>query len=254
MLEKIQLRDVTKSFTGNNTQVQALDNVNMGVSENEFVTIIGPSGCGKSTLFNIIAGLLQPTEGQVIIDGRPVTGAGHVAYMLQKDLLLPWRTVLGNVILGRELAGERNQQSIAETIELLPKFGLEQFADAYPFSLSGGMRQRAALMRTMMCKKEIILLDEPFGALDALTRLSLQEWLLEVFAELRRTILFITHDIEESVFLSDRVFVMSPRPGTVYREYKIDLPKPRNKSVLSTPEFMRYRSEVLAAVQSGATA
>ena len=186
----------------------------MTVAPGEFVTMVGPSGCGKTTIFNMIAGLLEPTRGDIRIDGQSVAGrTGHVGYMLQKDLLLPWRTVLRNVMLGAELLGRSPRELEGEARQLMVRFGLQGFESEWPSRLSGGMRQRAALMRTVMSHQDVMLLDEPFGALDAMTKGMMQEWLLDIWSEFRRTIVFITHDIDEAIYLADRVFVMSARPG-----------------------------------------
>ncbi len=206
MGNKVVLRDVRKSFRVRGRVTVALAKIDMVVRDREFVTLIGPSGCGKSTLFNIICGLIEPEEGLVwlnsSVDGRRI---GTVGYMPQKDLLLPWRTVLDNVILGPELAGVDRREARREARELLTLFGLAGFEDSYPATLSGGMKQRAALLRTVSCHRDIMLLDEPFGALDALTRSTLQDWLLGIWQRFRQTVLFITHDVEEAVYLSDRV-------------------------------------------------
>ena len=213
---KIEVRGLSKAFRVDGRRVETLLDVNVWAAPGEFVTLIGPSGCGKSTLFNIICGLLKPDAGEVCLDGEPATvRIGQVGYMPQKDLLLPWRRVLDNVTLAPEIAGEDLEAARQEARALLPLFGLEGFDDAYPATLSGGMRQRAALLRTFLTHKDVMLLDEPFGALDAITRIELQDWLLEVWRHLRKTVLFITHDVEEAVFLSDRIYVLSPRPARV---------------------------------------
>ncbi len=246
---KIELTGITKGFRVNGAPLKALENVSLHAAAGEFVSIIGPSGCGKSTLFNIICGLLQQDEGQVLLDGHAVQRrAGSVGYMPQKDLLLPWRSVLHNVILGPELQGQDAEAARREATELLPLFGLEGFADAYPALLSGGMKQRAALLRTFLTQREVLLLDEPFGALDALTRMELQEWLLHVWARFDKTILFITHDVEEAAFLSDKVYVLSPRPAQVCIEVPIPLSRPRHRSVTFTPEFAALKERLLGAL------
>jgi ABC-type nitrate/sulfonate/bicarbonate transport system ATPase subunit len=248
---KIELTGITKGFRVNGAPLKALENVSLHAAAGEFVSIIGPSGCGKSTLFNIICGLLQQDEGQVLLDGHAVQRrAGSVGYMPQKDLLLPWRSVLHNVILGPELQGQDAEAARREATELLPLFGLEGFADAYPALLSGGMKQRAALLRTFLTQREVLLLDEPFGALDALTRMDLQEWLLRVWAQFGKTILFISHDVDEAVFLSDRVYVMTPRPGRVKMVLTVPLPRPRRRAMEATPEFAALRYELIHALAS----
>src|SRR6516162_682843 len=195
---------------------QALAPVTLAIPQGRFVSLIGPSGCGKSTIFNIIAGLLEPTAGRVIIDGVDATGTiGRVGYMLQKDLLLPWRTVLDNVILGMEIQGVPLRAARQRALPLLHRYGLSGFEYLSPSALSGGMRQRAALLRTLLFDTDIILLDEPFGALDAQTKLLMQEWLMQLWGDFGKTVLFGTHDVEEAIFLSDEVHVMGMRPGRI---------------------------------------
>jgi ABC-type nitrate/sulfonate/bicarbonate transport system ATPase subunit len=246
---KLELRNLTKSFWGKWGYLPTLEDMNLTVRAGEFVSVVGPSGCGKSTLFNVIAGLEPADGGQVLLDGQDVTGqVGLFGYMLQRDLLLPWRTVLDNVILGAEIAGHDRKAARQEAGELLPLFGLAGFADNYPATLSGGMRQRAALLRTMLCKQEVLLLDEPFGALDALTRADMQEWLLKVWERLRHTVLFITHDVEEAVFLSDRVYVLTPRPARVRLELPIGLSRPRPRDLVTSPAFIALKRRLLEAL------
>jgi ABC-type nitrate/sulfonate/bicarbonate transport system ATPase subunit len=212
----------------------------------EFVTIIGASGSGKSTLFNLCVGLIEPDEGEILIDGeRPENRAGKVGYMPQRDLLLPWRSVLDNVLIPLDIQGIPRRESRLKALEMFPHFGLETFENEYPSTLSGGMRQRAALLRTWLTGRSTLLLDEPFGALDALTRKELQNWLLRVWQEFERTVMFITHDVEEAVYLADRVIVSSTRPGKIKRELKIDLPRPRSQRMISEPEFGKLVRELL---------
>jgi ABC-type nitrate/sulfonate/bicarbonate transport system ATPase subunit len=173
---------------------------------------------------------------------------GHFGYMPQRDLLLPWRTILENVILGPELAHEDLKAARQEASSLLPLFGLDGFGDAYPATLSGGMRQRAALLRTFLCHRQVMLLDEPFGALDALTRRDLQVWLLDIWRQFNKTILFITHDVEEALFLSDRVIVLSPRPGHIILDLSIDLPRPRPVDVLVSPRFVELKAHLFSVL------
>ena len=190
-----------------------------------FVSLVGPSGCGKSTLFNVIAGLLQPTEGRVLIDGEDATGTiGRVGYMLQKDLLLPWRTVVDNVILGMEVQGTPRNEARQRALPLLHRYGMSGFEHLYPNSLSGGMRQRAALLRTLLFDTDVILLDEPFGALDAQTKLRMQEWLMQLWGDFRKTVVFVTHDVEEAIYLSDEIHVMGTRPGRILETIPIPSP------------------------------
>jgi ABC-type nitrate/sulfonate/bicarbonate transport system ATPase subunit len=216
----------------------------------EFVVILGPSGCGKSTLFHIVAGLLRPTAGEVSIHGAVVTGeAGHVSYMPQRDNLMPWRSVLDNTILGLEVEGVPRREARKQAQDLCQRFGLGEFVSALPRELSGGMRQRAAFIRTMLFPRDVLLLDEPLGALDAQTRLLMQEWLLDVWGELRKTVLFITHDVDEAVFLADRVYVMSARPGQIVDEVAIDLPRPRDPSLRTSQAFVALRNRLLERIR-----
>jgi ABC-type nitrate/sulfonate/bicarbonate transport system ATPase subunit len=246
---KLELCRITKSFWGHWGHLPTLEGIDLSAREGEFVSIVGPSGCGKSTLFHVIAGIEPADAGRVLLDGREVTGqVGLFGYMLQRDLLLPWRTVLDNVILGAEIAGRDRKTARQEARELLPLFGLEGFADNYPATLSGGMRQRAALLRTMLCKREVLLLDEPFGALDALTRAGMQEWLLTVWERFRQTILFITHDVEEAVFLSDRVYVLTPRPARVRLNLPIALSRPRPRTIVTSPSFIALKRRLLESL------
>jgi ABC-type nitrate/sulfonate/bicarbonate transport system ATPase subunit len=224
--------------------VKALVGANLQVREGEFISLIGPSGCGKSTLFNLIAGLDEPTSGRIVVNGVERNGQqGLVGYMLQKDLLLPWRTVLDNVVLGLEISGVKKKEAYAIAKPLLQTYGLGSFMDRYPRQLSGGMKQRAALLRTILFNRDIILLDEPFGALDAQTREHMQEWLLDLWDDFKKTVLFVTHDIDEAIYLSDRVFVMSARPGRIVAEIPITLPRPRNPSISTSSEFVALKAE-----------
>lgn len=244
---RIELRHVSKTFAGTDRAVPALDDVSFDIKPGEFVTIIGASGSGKSTLFNLCVGLLEPDEGEILIDGEiPKNRAGMVGYMPQRDLLLPWRSVLDNVIIPLEIQGAPRRESRQQALEMLPHFGLETFENEYPSALSGGMRQRAALLRTWLMGRDTLLLDEPFGALDALTRKELQDWVLRVRHEFGRTVMFITHDVEEAVYLADRVIVLSARPGRIQREMAIDLPRPRRQRMVAEPEFGRLVRELLA--------
>lgn len=234
--------------------IPAIGQVDISLRPNDFVSLIGPSGCGKSTLFNIVAGLLVPDVGIVALDGADILGRpGSVAYMMQRDLLLPWRTVLENVTLGPELAGKPLAQSKETARNLLHRFGLEGFEHAYPATLSGGMRQRAALLRTILCQRPVILLDEPFGALDALTRAAMHEWLLGIQREFQRTMILITHDPDEAVFLSDRVYVATQRPMRIAGTVDVDLPAPRQREATTTSAFLECKRAVLALLHSTPT-
>jgi ABC-type nitrate/sulfonate/bicarbonate transport system ATPase subunit len=243
---KLELRNITKTFYGEDVIVRALEDVSLHVEEGEFITIIGPSGSGKSTLFNLIVGLLEPDVGEICINGEVCTNrAGMVGYMPQRDLLLPWRSVIDNVILAQEIQGTPRNYARETARKLLPLFGLSEFETVYPHALSGGMRQRAALLRTFLSERNLILLDEPFGALDALTRRELQDWLLSVWKQFGQTILFITHDVEEALYLGDRVVVLSSRPGSVQDILKVSLPRPRRQGMVAQPEFGQQVSNLL---------
>ena len=235
---RIELRHVSKTFVGEGRTVPALRDLSLKVMPGEFVTIIGASGSGKSTLFNICVGLLEPDEGSILIDGvEPRSRLGMLGYMPQRDLLLPWRSVLDNVLVPLDIKGVPRKESREQALAMFHRFGLEGFENDYPVALSGGMRQRAALLRTWLTGCDTLLLDEPFGALDALTRRELQDWLLRVWQEFGRTVVFITHDVEEAVYLADRVIVLSARPGTVKRELDVGLPRPRRQRMVAEPGF-----------------
>src|SRR6266576_1289812 len=216
MPAKVHLDQVGMAFTTPGGTFRAVAPLNLSIESGRFVSLVGPSGCGKSTIFNIIAGLLEPTGGRVLIDGIDATGTiGRVGYMLQKDLLLPWRTVLDNVILGMEIQGKPLKAARERALPLLQRYGLAGFEHLYPNALSGGMRQRAALLRTLLFDTDVILLDEPFGALDAQTKLQMQEWLMQLWSDFSKTVLFVTHDVEEAIYLSDELHVMGTRPGHI---------------------------------------
>ncbi|MFF7329904.1 ATP-binding cassette domain-containing protein [Streptomyces sp. NPDC008150] len=215
------VRSVRKSYGG----LQVLRDLDISVAPGEFAAVIGPSGSGKSTLFNLVSGLEQPTGGEVLVAGEPPrTRSGRVAYMPQKDLLFPWRTVLANTALGLEAQGVRRAEARRRAAALFEAFGLDGFQDSYPSQLSGGMRQRAALLRTVVLERQLLLLDEPFGALDSLTRSDMQRWLAEMWQRYRWTVVLVTHDIREAVLLADTVHVLSPRPATVTA--RIEVPRP----------------------------
>jgi ABC-type nitrate/sulfonate/bicarbonate transport system ATPase subunit len=243
---KLEVRAVSKLFHRNGLVVAALESASMEVARGRFVSIIGPSGCGKSTLFNVIAGLAKPTSGDVLADGTSIVGKpGYVGYMLQKGLLLPWRTILENIILGMEVRGVPKREAIARAMPLIERYGLSGFEQHYPHELSGGMRQRASLLRTMLYERDVILLDEPFGALDAQTRLLMQSWLLGVWGDLKKTILFVTHDIDEAIFLSDEIHVFSARPGRIKARIQVDIARPRTQDDVTSPAFMNLKRELL---------
>src|ERR1700681_3959950 len=239
---KLLIDDVSMTFATPAGTFRALDHVSLSVPQGRFVSLIGPSGCGKSTIFNIVAGLLEPTAGVVLIDGVEATGTiGRVGYMLQKDLLLPWRSVLDNVILGMEIQGVPLRKARERALPLLQRYGLSGFEYLYPSALSGGMRQRAALLRTLLFDTDVILLDEPFGALDAQTKLQMQEWLMALWSDFRKTVVFVTHDVEEAIYLSDELHVMGTRPGRIVEQIAVALPRPRLRACTTSLEFMALK-------------
>lgn len=228
---------------------QAIEHVSLSIVRGEIVALVGPSGCGKSTVLSIIAGLVEPDDGTVLLDGAPAPERlGQVALMPQRDALLPWRTVVENAILGSQIAGDDLQQARERARALLPRFGLDGFADHYPAALSGGMRQRAAFLRTVLAGRETMLLDEPFGALDALTRRSMQEWLLDLWGDIGGTILLVTHDVEEALLLADRVAVMTARPGRIKLVERVVLDRPREPRMVDLPEAVAQKARLLAAL------
>ena len=240
---------MTKTFKSADFIVEALAGVDLTVQDGEFVSLVGPSGCGKSTLFNIIAGLESPSGGQAEIDDESVIGRpGIAAYMPQKDLLLPWLSVLDNAALGLELRGVHRSDARDQANAHFVHFGLDTFQKSWPNQLSGGMRQRVALLRTYLLDRKVMLLDEPFGALDALTRFSMQRWLLDIWGADRRSILFVTHDVDEALFLSDRVYVMGPRPGRIIAELTVPFPRPRDVHVTATLDFGRAKATILQSL------
>jgi ABC-type nitrate/sulfonate/bicarbonate transport system ATPase subunit len=242
----LELLSISKSYKTRDGLLRVLDNVHIAARAGEFVSIIGPSGSGKSTLFNIACGLEQPDAGRILIDGIEVTGQrGTIAYMPQRDALLPWRSVLDNAVLAAQIQGGDVAAARQKATDLLGAFGLADFGDALPATLSGGMRQRAALLRTVIWNRPIMLLDEPFGALDAMTRAQLQQWLLGLRKQLNRTILLVTHDIDEALLLSDRVYVLTQRPGRVALELQVDLPSLRDYSIVASPAFAALKAQIL---------
>lgn len=241
-MNKVEIRNVTKSFG----EMHTLDNISLTLEENQFVTILGPSGSGKSTLFNIVAGLSKPDSGEVLIEGESYIGkTGKVSYMHQKDLLLPWKDILENVSLPLILKGVSKKDAQKKSLEYFHLFGLDGFEKNYPNQLSGGMRQRASLLRTYLFSNDIMLLDEPFGGLDAITKRKMQQWLLEVFKNLNASIFFITHDIDEAIFLSDKVYVFSERPASIKAIFEVNIARPRGMDTFTSKEFNEMKKEIL---------
>jgi ABC-type nitrate/sulfonate/bicarbonate transport system ATPase subunit len=247
---KLALRNVSHSFG----TFKALADINLEIAPGEFVCILGASGCGKSTLFNAVSGLLTIDSGDILLDGRDIAARpGEVGYMLQKDLLLPWRTVLGNITLAASLTRGATKADRSRAAELAVHYGLGDFLNHFPHALSGGMRQRVALMRTIAAGRELMLLDEPFGALDSQTRIGMQQWLLQIWRELRRTILFVTHDVDEAIFLADRIVVMLPRPGRVGAFVDVNLDRPRTMECMTATAFVDAKRCIMEMLYSQAT-
>jgi len=245
----LEVRNLSKTYAHEQGDIKALDRVTLGVNERELVSIVGPSGCGKTTCLECIAGLLLPDAGDIYLQGRLVTGqSGHTGYMTQSDVMLPWRTVLDNMIIPLEIADTEQIVAREQGKQLFSEFGLEGFESRAPHELSGGMRQRAALARTYLTNRAILLLDEPFGRLDALTRSQMQAWFLKTWENERKTVLLVTHDVDEALLLSDRVYVFTARPGRVAEEIAVLIPRPRNLTVTTTPDFGALKQRTFHAL------
>ncbi|MCR4671830.1 MAG: ABC transporter ATP-binding protein [Lachnospiraceae bacterium] len=246
MADVLRANHVAKSYSDK----QVLGDINIRLADGELVCILGVSGVGKTTLFNVLSGLIRPDSGSVeLADGEPsfrdITGeTGHLSYMLQKDMLLPHKTIQDNVALPLILSGVRKAEAREKARSYFGQFGLEGTEEKYPAQLSGGMRQRAALLRTWLCGNKVALLDEPFSALDTLTRTSVQEWYLKVMEEIRLSTLFITHDIDEAILLSDRIYIMKGRPAVISDEIIIETPKPRDRDYMLSEEFLAYKRRI----------
>ncbi|MEI3604954.1 ABC transporter ATP-binding protein [Pseudogracilibacillus sp. SE30717A] len=241
----LSLHNINKSF-GNK---KVLQNISLQIEKGEFVSLLGPSGSGKSTLFNIIGGLFSPDEGDVFLEERKITNrSGHISYMPQQPSLFPWRTVLENALLGQELAKKTDAEYAKK---LLTKAGLGDMLDAYPHQLSGGMKQRVAFIRALLSPQEIMCLDEPFSALDAFTRLDMQKWLLETWEEVEQSIFFITHDIEEALFLSDKIVILSSNPAEIKEIIHVPFERPRKEELLLSYSFLDWKREVTEKMEMG---
>lgn len=253
---KIEIKNICKTFrTGGGQELEVLRGASLSIEEGRLVSIIGPSGCGKSTLFNIVAGLMPPTSGEIRADGQDILcRPGYVGYMLQKDMLLPWRTILQNITLGLEIRGVGRRAAAKRAEPLMERYGLGGFENNHPGELSGGMRQRAAFLRTLLYDRDILLLDEPFGALDAQTRLSMQNWLLDIWKDFKKTILFVTHDIDEAIYLSDDIYVFSPRPGRIKAKIPVGIERPRKTEDITSPAFMALKHHLLGLLYEGPAA
>ena len=242
MAALLMVQGVCKSFYGPIRQLRVLDGVSFSIEQGGFASIVGPSGCGKTTLIKILAGILTFDSGEIAVDSEAGHLHGQVAYMPQSDTLLPWRTALANALIPAQIDHRPRGEAIRETRDLFARFGLSGFEDLYPVELSGGMKQRLALMRTFLSHRDILLLDEPFGALDALTRAHLQDWLVSVWQEMAKTILLVTHDVEEALLLSDHIFLLSARPACVRNDFTIDIARPRTRSDTS---LVQQKEELL---------
>lgn len=256
MTVKLELRSISKAYRVGGQWTDIMRDVQMEVRDKEFVSVVGPSGSGKSTLFHMIGGVTDPTAGKVLLDGEDVTGRrGLISYMPQNDSLFPWRTIVDNVLLSRELNGGARfakGEARREAEEWLQRVGLSGYERAYPHELSGGMRQRVSFLRALLGPGEVMCLDEPFGALDALTRMEMQQWLLRIWEETRRTVLFVTHSIDEALLLSDRVYVLSGRPSTVADVIEVPFGRPRDESVTAERSFQELKRRIYEMLRSGA--
>lgn len=256
MTLKISFRNVRKTFAiAGRTAFTALEGLNLDIEDGEFITVVGPSGCGKSTAMNIAAGLTAPSSGQVLVDDTPVRGPGpERGVIFQQYALFPWLTVQQNVEFGLKIAGHKRDERRRIADHFIALVGLTDFANSLPKTLSGGMKQRCAIARAYAVNPKILLMDEPFGALDALTRVQLQDQLLTMWSKERRTVMFITHDVDEAVYLASRVVVMAARPGRLYKIVNVDLPYPRTEDMRLSSEFSELRNEVWRAVYHPAAA
>ena len=245
-MAELEVRNVTFSYDGVN---KILNNVNLKLNDSELVCLLGVSGGGKTTLFNIIAGLLEPQQGQVLLNGEDITGqSGKVSYMLQKDMLQPYRTVEDNVALPLIIKGMKKKEARQKVGGYFEEFGIEGTQKRYPVELSGGMKQRAALLRTYLFSAQVALLDEPFSALDTLTKSEMHRWYLDVMDRIRLSTLFITHDVDEAILLSDRIYLLDGKTGTLTDEIVINEPKPRRKDFNLTDDFLRYKRDIIARI------
>lgn len=246
---KVSIQGIEKKYNTRKGEVVALNGVDFEIKENEFICVIGPSGCGKSTLLNIIAGLLEPTAGQVLVDGNPIKGTGtDRGVVFQQYALFPWLTVRKNVEFGLKLKGMSKEKCEAVSTKYLKMVELEKFADSYPKELSGGMKQRVAIARAYAMNPEVLLMDEPFGALDAQTRTQLQTELLKAWEEENKTCFFVTHDIEEAIVLATRVVIMSARPGRIKEVVDIDIPYPRDQETKMSDRFIELKNYIWGQV------
>ena len=247
---RIEIDDLGIAYGSNGRRIEAVRQFTLMTTPGEFVALLGPSGCGKTTVLNAVAGFVQPDAGTIVVDGEPVRGPGADRGMVfQQHSLFPWKTVLANVEFGLKMRGTKKSLRTSQARGYLDLVGLAGFEDAYPAELSGGMQQRVGIARTLVNRPRVMLMDEPFGALDAQTRLNMQELLLNVWREVRTTVIFVTHDIDEALFLSDRVAVMTARPGEIRDVVAVKLNRPRAAEVITTAEVMALKARVLAQVR-----
>jgi len=246
----LEIQTASLAFRERRQNLPVLNQISLTVPTGKFVSIIGPSGCGKSTLFHVIGGLVKPDEGKVLLHGADITGErGHISYVPQKPALFPWRSTLDNVILAREIAGMPMNTAREEARAWLAKAGLGEFEQAYPHKLSGGMQQRASFLRGLLAPQEVLCLDEPFSALDALTRSDMQRWLLDIWEENQRTVLMITHSVEEALMLSDTIYLFSNRPATVLHKIEVPFARPRSEQLIDEPRFLELKREIAAQMR-----
>jgi NitT/TauT family transport system ATP-binding protein len=247
---KLEARNISQVYTKRGRQVEALRDLSLTIGAAEFVSIVGASGCGKTTFLRIVDGLIQPTSGQILVDGQPVTGPGpDRGFVFQQDALFPWRTVLNNIVFGLEIQGKGKRESTSRANDFVQMVGLSGFEHHFPHELSGGMRQRANLARALTVDPDVLLMDEPFAALDAQTREIMQSELLRIWRQNRKTVLFITHQIDEAVYLSDRVVVMTSRPGRIKSILDVDIQRPRDLSVKRTPRFLELTEQIWRMIE-----
>ena len=256
MSEAVSIRDLRIVYATNRQQTLAVENASFSIEEGEFVSLVGPSGCGKSTILKVVAGLIEANGGTVLVDGRPIHGVPDgVGMVFQNDALLPWKTVRDNVRLPLALRGMNPDAQDAEIARLLELVRLTGFETFYPRALSGGMKKRVALARTLAYDPRLFLMDEPFGPLDAQTRILIGREFLEIWEQLNKSVLFVTHDVEEAIALSDRVLVMSPRPGRIVAEFPIDIPRPRDyEEIRFEPQFRELQRSIWHALTANAAA
>nr|WP_102716416.1 ABC transporter ATP-binding protein [Paenibacillus castaneae] len=248
----MRVQGIRKDFGKGASRKEVLGGITLSVADGEFVSIVGPSGSGKSTLFQVIGGLQKPSEGNIWINGEQTTGErGHISYMPQQSALLPWLTVTGNIELSLTISGVDRQEAKQKTKEWLERIGLDEYGNAFPHVLSGGMLQRVSFLRALLAPQRLMLLDEPFGALDALTRLHMQQWLMSIWEQNRRSVLLVTHSIEEALFLSDRIIVLSAAPAVVLDEFQVPFQRPRSEALWTDPRFNEMKQQIYELLKVG---